>query len=77
LAKKAKDKPDDDKCGAKTKAGGSCRHPKGFRTDHPGSGRCYRHGGASPNRAKAAVREQMRSASGGAAISVSSRPPAS
>ncbi len=62
MAKKAKDKnPDDDRCGAKTKTGRPCRHPKGFRTDHPGSGRCYRHGGASPNGNKAAVREQMAS----------------
>ena len=50
MAKKAKDKnPDDDRRGAKTKSGRPCRHTKGFRTDHPGSGRCYRHGGASPN----------------------------
>jgi hypothetical protein len=62
LAKRSKDKqPDDDRCGAKTKSGRPCRHPKGFRTDHPGSGRCYRHGGASPNGNKAAVREQMAS----------------
>ena len=32
-------------CGAKTRAGGECKHPKGFRTDHPGSGRCWLHGG--------------------------------
>jgi len=61
LAKKAKDKADDDKCAAKTKSGRPCRHPKGFRTDHPGVGRCYRRGGASPNGNKAAVREQMAS----------------
>lgn len=36
------------KCGAKTKSGKPCDHPAGFRTDHPGSGRCYLHGGATP-----------------------------
>jgi hypothetical protein len=25
-----------------------CRHPAGYKTSHPGSGRCYLHGGASP-----------------------------
>lgn len=25
-----------------------CRHPAGFRTDHPGVGRCYLHGGRNP-----------------------------
>jgi hypothetical protein len=32
-------------CGAKTRNGGFCLFPKGFRTSHPGEGRCYRHGG--------------------------------
>lgn len=26
-------------------AGDTCRNPAGWRTDHPGIGRCYRHGG--------------------------------
>src|SRR6266566_5652650 len=26
----------------------TCRHPAGYKTSHPGSGRCYLHGGASP-----------------------------
>lgn len=34
-------------CGARTKAGTPCTHPKGFRTNHLGSGRCYLHGGKS------------------------------
>lgn len=38
------------KCGATTRTGGTCRHPCGFRTDHPGKGRCYLHGGKSPIR---------------------------
>lgn len=36
-------------CGAHGKHRGEpCRHPAGFRTDHPGSGRCYLHGGRTP-----------------------------
>jgi len=36
-------------CGATSKRNGSpCRHPAGLRTDHPGSGRCYLHGGLTP-----------------------------
>lgn len=36
-------------CGAQGKQTGKpCRHPAGFRTDHPGEGRCYLHGGATP-----------------------------
>src|SRR5437763_3860755 len=26
----------------------TCRHPAGYKTSRPGSGRCYLHGGASP-----------------------------
>jgi hypothetical protein len=32
-------------CGAKTRKGKPCGHPAGARTDHPGVGRCYLHGG--------------------------------
>jgi hypothetical protein len=35
-------------CGAKTRAGGACRNPAGFKTDHPGAGKCWLHGGATP-----------------------------
>ncbi|MBB6053262.1 hypothetical protein [Armatimonas rosea] len=34
------------RCGALTKAGAPCTKAAGWRTDHPGSGRCYLHGGA-------------------------------
>lgn len=38
-------------CGAKTRTEDGrypdCHHPAGFRTDHPGEGRCYLHGGRS------------------------------
>ena len=33
-------------CGAHARRTGKpCRHPAGFRTDHPGEGRCWLHGG--------------------------------
>lgn len=36
-------------CGAdKKQTEGTCENIAGFRTDHPGSGRCYLHGGRSP-----------------------------
>lgn len=42
-------------CGASTRQarqgrpkGSGCKHPAGFRTDHPGIGRCWMHGGRSP-----------------------------
>jgi hypothetical protein len=34
-------------CDAKTRSGGTCRHQAGWGTDHPGTGRCKLHGGAS------------------------------
>ena len=49
---------DDSKlCGAKTQNGRTCRHYSGFRTDHPGRGRCYKHSGSSPTGKKVAARE--------------------
>lgn len=35
-------------CDAKTRSGGSCDQPAGNRTNHPGFGKCWKHGGASP-----------------------------
>ena len=36
-------------CGAQLKRRkGTCEKPAGWRTDHPGQGRCYFHGGATP-----------------------------
>lgn len=32
------------KCGARTRAGGKCNNPAGFKTGHPGEGRCFLHG---------------------------------
>lgn len=39
-------KEPDEKCNARTKKG-YCKHKAGFRTHHPGEGRCYLHGGSS------------------------------
>lgn len=44
---KAKNPPPP-KCGNPTNAGTPCRNNAGFRTAHPGEGKCYLHGGASP-----------------------------
>jgi hypothetical protein len=35
-------------CGARTRAGSPCSKVAGWRTDHPGQGRCYLHGGRTP-----------------------------
>lgn len=34
-------------CGAKTRSGKPCKNPAGLRTQHPGTGKCYKHGGNS------------------------------
>jgi hypothetical protein len=36
------------RCGAKTRSGGPCKQALGARTDHPGVGRCWLHGGDTP-----------------------------
>lgn len=50
------------KCGAHGKQKKKpCGHPAGFRTDHPGTGRCYLHGGRVPIKTglySSVVREQ-------------------
>ncbi len=46
-------------CGAKKQDETTCRHPAGFRTTHPGFGKCRYHGGTSKNLVIAAAREQM------------------
>jgi len=47
-------------CGGKTRAGGSCKNAAGFKTSHPGIGRCAFHGGATPTHERAAKRELAR-----------------
>lgn len=45
-------------CGAPSKrTGAKCLQPKGFRTDHSRSGRCWLHGGSTPNGKRFAERE--------------------
>jgi hypothetical protein len=54
------DKP---KCGAKKRQGeGCCRRPAGWGTDHPGTGKCKLHGGATRSSRVAAIEEQARQA---------------
>lgn len=36
------------KCGAPKSEGGTCKLPAGFKTSHPGLGRCLYHGGEEP-----------------------------
>jgi hypothetical protein len=45
-------------CGAKRKAGGRCRMPKGYGTEHPGIGACKFHGGHLPAHVKSAAKQQ-------------------
>lgn len=40
--------PADTLCNAHRRNGELCRNTAGFRTPHPGEGRCYLHGGCSP-----------------------------
>lgn len=45
-------------CGARNRKGGRCGKPKGWGTDHVGSGRCKFHGGSSPSGRRFANRER-------------------
>jgi hypothetical protein len=40
--------PDDKHCNALKRRGGLCQQPPGFKTPHPGVGRCKFHGGCTP-----------------------------
>ena len=44
-------------CGARTRAGGTCKKTAGWGTATPGFGRCRLHGGATPNGRTHAARE--------------------
>lgn len=35
-------------CNAETRDGSPCRNRAGYKTDHPGEGRCHLHGGSTP-----------------------------
>lgn len=52
---------DVERCGGATRSGTPCRNVKGYKTDHVGYGRCFLHGGASPNGRKAGERERVMS----------------
>lgn len=41
-------KPSTPRCGASNRQGNPCGNAAGFKTDHPGEGRCHLHGGKSP-----------------------------
>lgn len=45
--------PPEDCCGSITRSGSPCRNKKGYKTDHVGSGRCFRHGGQNSGAPKA------------------------
>lgn len=45
------------RCGSRTRAGGKCQQNRGHRTDHPGLGKCWLHGGRTPNGRKSAQTE--------------------
>lgn len=47
-------------CNARKKNGDSCRAFAGQGTNHPGTGRCKFHGGATPNHDKRAVKQEMK-----------------
>ncbi|MEU8199505.1 hypothetical protein AB0C10_37550 [Microbispora amethystogenes] len=55
---------DKNKCHGRKRdeGGGYCHRPAGWGTDHPGTGRCKLHGGATPNHGTAARQEQARRA---------------
>lgn len=40
------------KCSKKTRVGGKCKNPAGYKTLHVGKGACWLHGGASPGAPK-------------------------
>ena len=50
------------RCLAKTKSTKLCQNPAGARTPHLGQGRCYRHGGMTPNHIASAERERAEDA---------------
>lgn len=63
---KRRRRPPKPRCGGKTKAGGYCKLGAGANTDHPGEGRCSRHGGSTPNHRRAAERAKAERAAAAA-----------
>ena len=50
--------PENGKCGGKTRTGGKCKNAAGFKTSHPGRGRCAHHGGNTPTHITADAKAQ-------------------
>lgn len=50
------------RCGAQNRQGGACGHPAGYKTDHPGYGRCAFHCGATPTGVTSAQNAMARDA---------------
>lgn len=50
--------PESGKCGGKTRSGGKCKNAAGFKTSHPGRGRCAHHGGNTPTHIAADSKQQ-------------------
>lgn len=46
------------KCGGTSRQGTPCKNAAGYKTDHPGSGNCAFHGGATPSGRAAALTER-------------------
>ena len=61
-------------CGAKTRAGTKCKFVRGYKTDHPGRGRCKFHGGNTPNGRKYAQTEAARAVLADLAVPVDGNP---
>lgn len=66
-------------CGAQTNErwndGVPCKQPKGFRTDHAGTGHCWLHGGSSPNGKRHAQHEAAQKALGKLGVPVGNGDP--
>lgn len=59
IVKRTDDAPGFRSCGAKKRSGKLCTQPAGFGTDHPGTGQCRYHGGATVVGNRIAAREEV------------------
>ena len=62
------------RCGARRRDGGSCQNGSGARTDHPGSGSCWLHTGATQTGRKYAQRVAVASAAERLGLPVATTP---
>lgn len=51
-----------EKCGGRTRASTPCQNAAGYKTTHVGVGKCFLHGGSTPNHEKAAERQHAEQA---------------